>query len=242
MQKAVLSDTLKFLCFILIFALLAGLFSAWALRAEQDAALDVEMDAPPAFTVVIDAGHGGEDGGASSADGALEKELNLAVALYLQGFLEANGVPVVMTRTDDRLLYDRNVNYIGRKKQLDLAAREQIGRETPNSIFVSIHMNAYPLSQYSGLQVWYSPNHAHSKLLAQHIQQGVCATLQPDNHRTVKAATSSIYLLHRLESPAVLVECGFLSNPEEAARLATPDYQQALAFRIFLSIMEAQTT
>jgi len=241
MTRADKSLPLRFLIFLLIFSLIAGLFSYFAIQREKSTGSDLPTETMfRPFTVVLDAGHGGEDGGASSKDGILEKDLNLSIAFLLKDMLEANGVTVVMTRTDDRLLYDRNSNYEGRKKALDLSARKKIAEETSNSIFVSIHMNAYPAAQYSGLQVWYSPNHPHSKTVADTIQSTVKNTLQPLNERHTKAATSSIFLLHHLQTPAVLIECGFLSNPQEAALLNTKEYRQQLAFSIFLAIMRAQ--
>ena len=195
---------------------------------------------PPTLTVVIDAGHGGEDGGAVSKSGLYEKDLNLQIASRLCEMLKANGVNVVMTRTEDILLYDRTVDYQGRKKALDLAARKKIAEETPGCIFVSIHMNSYPQPQYRGLQVWYSANNPDSLLLAQSIQQTVAASLQSDNNRQVKRANSAIYLLHHLHVPAVLVECGFLSNPEEAALLADEEYQQKLTLLLFQAIMKTE--
>ena len=242
MQKRAFGVAVRFLLFLLLFAVIAGLFSVWAMHTDRHVStLPDDPPTPADFTVVIDAGHGGEDGGACSKDGIVEKDLNLDIAMHLRTLLEANGISVVMTRTDDRLLYDRNENFTGRKKHLDLTARARIAAETPNSIFVSIHMNSYPVAKYSGLQVWYSPNHADSARLAHTIQKTVTGALQPENDRAVKPATSSIYLLHRITAPAVLVECGFLSNPEEAARLNTPAYREELAFWLFLSIMEAQT-
>lgn len=195
--------------------------------------------------VVIDAGHGGEDGGAVSAAGLAEKEVNLSVALSLRSFFEAAGIPVVMTRTDDRLLYDRGVNYNGRKKALDLAARRIIGEKASaaaaegggESLFISIHMNAFPQAQYNGAQVWYGVGDPRSFEVATRIQSA-SGQLIPHNNRQVKAAGSSIYLLHRLSGPAVLVECGFMSNPEEAARLGEEAYRRALAAMIFSSVME----
>lgn len=226
----------SFLIFLLIFSMIAACFSFFALRGEFSALSSA--DHPNKLTVILDAGHGGEDGGTTSASGILEKDLNLSIAFLLKDYLEANGINVVMTRTDDRLLYDTSVDYNGRKKSLDLAARKKIGEETPNSIFVSIHINAYPRPQYSGLQVWYSPNNNDSKTIADSIQTTVCDLLQPDNDRKTKPATSSIYLLHHLKSPAVLVECGFLSNEAEAARLSSPEYQRKLAFCLFLAIAQ----
>lgn len=228
------------LCFLLCLGLL--LLTAWGLGAYQGGAAPSSATADPYVaagaslpTVVIDAGHGGEDGGASSASGVVEKDVNLAVALSLRDLLEANGIPTVMTRTADILLYDRTADYKGHKKSLDLAARRAIADSVENCILVSIHMNAYPAAQYSGLQVWYSPAHPDSQALAEGIQT-TALSLMPSNNRKIKAAGSSIYLLHHATYPAVLVECGFLSNPAEAERLGDPAYQQALALVIFSAV------
>ena len=191
--------------------------------------------------VVIDPGHGGEDGGASSAAGLLEKDVNLSVAFALRDLFEAAGIPVVMTRTEDKLLYDRNVDFQGRKKVLDLAARRITAEKTAEaadeiggtSLFISIHMNAFPAPQYSGMQVWYGTGDPLSAEVAESIQ-AASLPLMPENHRQTKAAGSNIYLLHRIQAPAVLVECGFLSNPAEAARLSHTSYQNAIATAIFL--------
>ena len=199
---------------------------------------------PPITCIVIDAGHGGEDGGTSSAAGVLEKDLNLSVAFALRDLLEAAGVPVVMTRTEDKLLYDRNVDFQGRKKVLDLAARRIVAEKTAaaaaksggTSLFISIHMNAFPAPQYSGMQVWYGAGHPLSAEVAGSIQAASSA-IMPDNHRRIKAAGSNIYLLDRIKSPAVLVECGFLSNPAEAERLAREDYQRAVAAVVFAGVV-----
>ena len=199
---------------------------------------------PPIACIVIDAGHGGEDGGTSSAAGVLEKDLNLSVAFALRDLLEAAGVPVVMTRTEDKLLYDRNADFQGRKKVLDLAARRIVAEKTAataaesggTSLFISIHMNAFPAPQYSGMQVWYGTGHPLSAEVAGSIQAASLAVM-PENHRQIKAAGSNIYLLDRIKSPAVLVECGFLSNPAEAERLAREDYQRAVATVVFAGTM-----
>lgn len=222
-----------FLCFCMITAV----FCVPTLRSAEQTVQPNVAD-PPRYTVIIDAGHGGEDGGAVSQSNIFEKDINLAVAFSLRDLLVANGVSVVLTRSEDILLYDRTVNYQGRKKALDLAARRKIAEETENAIFVSIHMNAFPLEQYCGLQVWYSQNSPDSIILAQTIQDFAAKKIQPENDRRVKPATSAIYLLHHLQCPAVLVECGFLSNPQEAELLASEDYQNQLAFLLFLSITE----
>lgn len=188
------------------------------------------------ITVVLDAGHGGEDGGAVSSGGLIEKEVNLKITLLLAQMLRANGFGVILTREKDELLYDKSANYQGRKKVLDLAKRKEIAEETENAIFISIHMNTHPITSCRGLQVWYSQNDPLSKDLAESIQKSTKALLQPENDRGVKAATSNIYLLHRLEIPAVLIECGFLSNGEEAQLLGDEDYQKALALSLFIAI------
>ena len=184
-------------------------------------------------TVILDAGHGGEDGGAVGVTGLVEKDLNLDLAGRLCALLEADGVRVIMTRTEDVLLYDRGVDYQGRKKVLDLAARQAIGDAHPDAIFISLHANTFPEEIYHGLQVWYSPNSEQSVLLAKSIRDSVVGTLQPDNHRQSKQAGSNIFLLHKLQIPAVLVECGFLSNPAECNDLEDPAYRDRLAHALY---------
>lgn len=214
------------------------LLTSLALRYATPRATKATIAVPARqFTVILDAGHGGEDGGASSADGLVEKDLNLSVVFLLRDMLAANGIKVVLTRESDTLLYDKNADYEGRKKALDAAARLRIVEETPNAIFVSIHMNTYPLPTCRGVQVWYSPNHPASLALANNVQGCARTVLQPDNTRKVNAAGSGIYLLHHISVPAILVECGFLSTPDEAALLATEEYQRKLAFAIFCGII-----
>lgn len=229
-----------------LFALAAYLLGGSPLGREravpyQDTAGTATGDAPSItgmYAVVIDAGHGGEDGGASSAAGLVEKDVNLSVALALRDLFEAAGVHVVMTRTEDKLLYDRNVDFQGRKKVLDLAARRLVAEKTAQEadcLFLSIHMNAFPQIQYSGMQVWYGVGDPRSQEVAAAIQSASVA-LMPDNHRKIKPAGSNIYLLDRIRTPAVLVECGFLSNPDEAERLSQEAYRHALAAVIFAAV------
>ena len=190
------------------------------------------------LTLIIDAGHGGEDGGAVGVNGALEKDLNLEIAFLLRDMALAAGYDTVMTRTEDILLYDKNVDYKGRKKALDLLARVKIAEQYENAVFVSIHMNAFPQEQYSGLQVYYSENDPLSQQIAKDIQDGVRTSLQNKNNRKIKPAGANIYLLDRIRLPSVLIECGFLSNTEECEKLSTEEYRQKLALSIFLSISE----
>jgi len=196
---------------------------------------DKPANAKDKITVIIDAGHGGRDGGASTESGVLEKDLNLAVALKLKSLISQLDVNVVMTRETDIMLADENSAH---KKRDDLNARLNMAREHENCIFVSIHMNKFPVEKYSGLQVYYSKNNEESIALAEVIQKKAGEFLRQGNSRTVKAADSSIYILHNIEVPAVLVECGFLSNPTEAALLTTEEYQNKLAAVIFAAVAE----
>lgn len=194
--------------------------------------------------IVIDPGHGGEDGGASASTGLLEKDLNLSVSGSIADMCVLFGVPYKMTRYDDRLLYDmysERSDYTGHKKSLDLANRLRFTEESGAALFVGIHMNKFTDPKYSGLQVYYSPNADDSAAIAEVIQNYTKEHLQPENTRSIKAATSAIYLLRRLTMPAVLVECGFLSNPDEAARLATPAYRSELAGTVFVPLLEYLT-
>lgn len=236
--------------FALTAYLLGGSPTARAEDGRTATAVGEAVDEVPAIAcIVIDAGHGGEDGGTSSAEGVLEKDLNLSVAFALRDLFEAAGVPVVMTRTEDKLLYNRNVDFQGRKKVLDLATRrlvaEKVAAEAEQcggiSLFISIHMNAFPQPQYSGMQVWYGTGHPLSAEAAAGIQSA-SVTIMPDNHRKIKAAGSNIYLLDRIKSPAVLVECGFLSNPEEAERLSREGYRYAVAAVVFAGVIAVDRT
>jgi N-acetylmuramoyl-L-alanine amidase len=239
-SKFAVGYALEFALFCIISALISLIFIIPMLNFNFPLPSE-DAEVQPSLTIVIDAGHGGEDGGASSDAGLLEKEVNLDIALMLRDMLRANGINVVMTREDDRLLYDRSVDFKGRKKKLDLAARSAVMENVPDAIFVSIHMNSYPSPKYSGLQVFYSPNHRDSATLAETIRQLVREKLQKENTRLTKAATSSIFLLHNAKIPAVLVECGFLTNPEEAARFESSEYRQKVAFSLFCAINEFLT-
>ncbi len=186
--------------------------------------------------IVLDAGHGGEDGGAVGTNGILEKELNLETSVVLETYLRFAGFEIVQTRTEDILLYDRSADYTGRKKMLDLAARLKIAEELTPDLFISIHMNAFPDGRYSGLTVYYSPNDPRSKVAAELMQNRVVLSLQPNNNRELKKAGGNIYLLDRLNCPSILVECGFLSNEEECAKLSTEEYRRKLSLVLFSSI------
>ena len=156
----------------------------------------------------------------------------------MRDMLTLAGVEAVMTRTEDRLLYTEEQNIKGHRKENDLRNRLVMSEGYENGMLVSVHMNTFPEESCRGLQVYYSPNDPDSRIVADNIQSSARALLQPYNNRHTKEAGSSIYLLHRSNNPAVLVECGFLSNWEECAKLSTKDYQRRLSFSIFCGIME----
>ena len=186
--------------------------------------------------VVIDAGHGGEDGGAIGVNGCLEKDLNLSMARKLYELLCSMDIDCAMTRDSDTLLYDKTQNYQGKKKRLDMRERLRIASSYPNAIFISIHQNSFPSEKYSGLQIYYSENSPSSFTLAQGIERGIKAVLQHDNSRTAKPSDGNVYLLDSLSCPAILVECGFLSNAEECDRLCDDDYQNELCSLLAVEI------
>ncbi len=189
-------------------------------------------------TVIIDPGHGGEDGGTSSSDGTLEKHINLKIALKLRSMLEMSGYDTLMTRDKDIQLGDTSLDTIRQRKVSDIKTRLKITQDNPNAILVSIHQNHYSSSVYKGMQVFYSPKNEKSKLLADCIQSNTVNYLQNDNKRCTKETNSNIYLLYNSTIPSVLVECGFMSNEEEAKILKEDEYQQKLAFSIMSGIQK----
>jgi N-acetylmuramoyl-L-alanine amidase len=223
---------LQFFLFTLIFCTILSLLFFIARRTDSTQVVengsDVESQSTLLPTVVIDAGHGGEDGGTVGVDGTLEKDINLTLARELFDALTSRGIRCVMTRTEDMLLYDRNADYEGRKKALDAKARLEIAAKQERAIFVSIHQNSYPVAKYSGFQVYYSKNSPESAEIAKKLELAVREELQPDNNRASKEAGTNIYLLNKLTCPAVLLECGFLSNPEECAQLQDTEYRARL--------------
>ncbi len=197
--------------------------------------------------IIIDAGHGGVDGGAVSADGTTEKDLNLDIALKMNDYLQNLGYKTILTRSDDVSIHDSDAGTIRQKKVSDLHNRLDIINSTPDSIFVSVHQNYYTQSKYSGTQVFYSVNNPDSEKLAQSIQTSVVTLLQPDNNRQIKQSGSSIFLLHNATAPSVLVECGFLSNAQETEKLKNEAYRMQMAQAVckgiinYLNGMESET-
>ena len=202
----------------------------------------VSVDARPVSPVfILDPGHGGEDGGAEGVDGTLEKHLNLDTVLTMEALADFLGYPTVLTRTDDTMLYNRYgamPESVKKKKSYDLRNRLRFAEESGGSLFCSIHMNKFPQTECRGLQVYYGPAAEASGSYAAVLQNYARTFLDPENDRETKKADASIYLLHRIRMPAVLVECGFLSNPEECALLNTPAYRQKTASVLTAALAE----
>lgn len=196
---------------------------------------NVKSDEP---VIVIDAGHGGVDGGAVASDGTNEKDINLDIALKLNELMKLNGFSTVMTRTEDISIHDDDATTIRQKKVSDLKKRLSILDDGDALCMISIHQNIYSSSKYSGTQVFYGKNNTLSETLADSIQNQVVTLMQPDNKRAIKQTTKDIYLLYNAQKPCVMVECGFLSNQEELSNLKDDEYQTKMAFAVFVGFLE----
>ena len=174
---------------------------------------------------IIDPGHGGVDGGATSCTGKLESSFNLEISLRLRDLMHFLGYQTRMIRTEDISVYTEGET-IAAKKMSDLKERVRICNETDGAILLSIHQNIYPDSRYSGAQVFHAKSQG-SKELAEGLQKSLISTLNPGSRRTVKQS-EGVYLMEHISCPGVLIECGFLSNPEEEAKLRSAAYQKQL--------------
>ena len=187
--------------------------------------------------IVIDPGHGGADGGATGVAGTRESDLNLAVSLRLQALLRLFGHEPVMVRTTDTAVYSAGAGTISEKKVSDIHNRVRLVNDTPGALLVSIHQNFFTQGKYSGAQVFYADD-AYSRELAQQMQAQLRASLDPGNRREAKGAAGTVYLMNHIQTPGILVECGFLSNAAEEARLNTPAYQTRLAMTMAAVLLQ----
>lgn len=212
---------------ITLYLLIMGLFVSsafWGSRAVTAASESIPVNRN--FCFIIDPGHGGVDGGATSCTGVLESELNLQIALRLNDLLHFLGYSTKMVRTEDISVYTEGET-IAQKKVSDLKERVRICNETEGAVLLSIHQNNFPDAQYSGAQVFY-PKEESSKAFAKQLQDEMIRTLNPSSRRSVKQA-QGVYLMEHISCPGVLIECGFLSNPEEEAKLRSENYQKKLS-------------
>ena len=232
-HRKILSGAL--LCGCALFALYGA--SVAADRREKGALpvslTDLDGEKP---LIVLDAGHGGIDGGCTSAEGIPEKGINLDILLRLRDILEVNGYEVRVTRDSDRSIHDDGVEGIAAQKSSDMDNRLALFNESGNAVCVSIHQNQFTDSRYKGAQMFYSNNNKASETLARMMQERFRELLQPDNDREIKLCGKELFLCYYSENPTIMAECGFMSNPDEAALLNTGEYRGKVAFTLFAGI------
>lgn len=225
----------RFLAGLLCVLLLIGLNNVSVGTSYAFGIITSKSESSKMPTVIIDAGHGGFDGGAVAKDGTVEKDINLAISLKLNTVLEALGYKTVTVRTTDTAVNDTDNNG-GSAKASDIKNRVALMNKHPDAIFVSIHMNKYGTTQPHGAQVFYARTE-NSDILANCIQCSISLKVQPDNKRVIKPTTNDIYLLKHATIPAVIVECGFLSNPKDLENLKNEEYQLKVATSIAFGII-----
>ena len=186
--------------------------------------------------IVLDAGHGTPDEGAQSSKGTTEAESNLAITLKVQKLLEQSGAHVVLTRSDEKSIYDLDSKTLKQKKISDIHNRVKIGNSASADIFVSIHLNKIPQQEYTGWQCFYNSKNEHSKKLAEMIQKNLNQAIQKENER-IAMKLDKVYIMKHVEIPISIVECGFLSNPQEEQELLQDSYQERLAWGIYNGII-----
>ena len=217
----------KIWAMVFVYIVVTGAFLGLAcLGSEVASVLAERMPVERYHTIVIDPGHGGEDGGATSCNGKPESGYNLEIGLKLRDLLQLLGFRTSMTRTRDESVYKEG-STIAAKKVSDLKERVRMVNSTENAILLSIHQNTFSDGQYHGAQVFYSPK-GESQALAEAMQQAFCSTVNPGSNRKIKKA-EGIYLMQHIDCTGILVECGFLSNGREDALLQTDAYQRKLA-------------
>ena len=226
-------------CLLLIVAYFIAYFGAQRIKDNIEPSLSfasVQADAVP--VIILDAGHGGIDGGCSTANGVPEKGINLNIMLTLHDLLTVSGFDVEATRDADRSIHDSGIEGIANQKSSDMDNRLALFNKYDNAICISIHQNQYVNESASGAQMFYSATNAQSEFLAQSIQNSFVSHIQPENEREIKLCGEELFLCHFCKNPTVMVECGFLSNPHEAQLLVTTDYQTQVALTIYAGLMD----
>lgn len=227
----------KVLCFLVsAIIFLAVIISIKSNNAIKNANAVAKVAMPK---IVLDAGHGGFDGGAVNGE-VLEKNINLSFALEFEPLLKAFGYDVIMTRVGDYGTDDEGLNTIRQKKVSDIKNRLKLVENTDIECFVSIHQNIFSASKFKGTQVFYSGNNNVSKTLAKNIQNSVKTFVQPNNNRLVKECGKNIYLMYHTTKPAVLVECGFMSNENELRNLLDKNYRGKINLCILNGIINGR--
>ncbi len=221
---------LVFYCATIVAVLVASELGSRTVTAIADSA-----PIPREHCIIIDPGHGGEDGGATSCTGIVESVYNLDISLRLNDLFHLLGYETKIIRTTDISVYTKGET-IAQKKVSDLKERVRIANETENTLLLSIHQNNYPDSRYSGVQVFYAPTEG-SEALAKQLQSSLMANLHPKTNRDARKS-SGVYLMEHIRCPGVLIECGFLSNPEEEAKLRDSTYQKKMCCVIAATVSQ----
>jgi N-acetylmuramoyl-L-alanine amidase len=225
MKKAVLGWLAAFLLLLSLLSYELPLYESWS-------AWSLPLSG---VIIVLDPGHGGVDGGAVAKNGVVEKDVTLPISFYLRDFLQEAGALVIMTREHDTDLAEGSFHNLAQRKRDDLRKRVQLVKDSQADLLVSIHTNAYPGEKWRGAQTFYHPAYKESETLAQFIQDEIVKKLENTDRLAKKI--DNIYLLENIEVPGVIVEVGFLSNPEEANLLKTDDYQRKMAQAIYQGIL-----
>lgn len=226
----------KRLIFIEVSIILSIFFSTILNKSNNDT-INTSSIPVSSHTVTIDAGHGIPDEGAQNENGLTEAGINLKIALKVQKLLEVSNCTVILTRSDENGIYDIDSKTLREMKVSDMKNRVKIGNSSDSDIFVSIHLNKIPQNQYYGWQTFYKKNSEEGKKLSNYIQENLNQSIQIENKR-VPQTISGKYIIENLEIPTVIVECGFLSNPNEANLLTQNDYQDKIAWGIYCGIMD----
>lgn len=223
----------------IIFMILAVLISviSFSLRNKEKNTVSVSSLPITNKVIILDAGHGLPDSGASSSSGVTEESINLSITKKVQSLLEQSGSTVLLTRSDENGIYDLDKSSIRNKKVSDIKNRVKIGNESSADIFVSIHLNKIPQQQYYGWQTFFKQGNEQSRKLAICIQGGLNNSIQKNNKREPLKLVGK-YIIDHVEIPISIVECGFLSNPEEEKQLQDDGYQNRLAWGIYTGIMD----
>lgn len=225
-MNEVLSMKAKFPVYFLFYFLVFSVFVGAVMAGSKAVTVISESSpVPRKHTLIIDAGHGGIDGGATSCTGVLESNINLQISTRLNDLFHLLGYETRMIRNSDTSVYTQG-NTIASQKISDLKERVRIVNSTENAVLISVHQNTFSDQKYSGAQVFYAPTDG-SQSFAESLQTAMVSAVNPGSRRKAKKA-NGVYLMEHIQCPGILVECGFLSNPEEEAMLRTKEYQQKL--------------
>lgn len=221
---------------ISIFLTIVLFFTILTVDKTRNASSDkfVTTDVP---VIIIDAGHGGEDGGAVVQENVVEKDINLSISLKINDILSLLGFNTYMVRETDKLIYDIDSSTLRQKKNSDLRNRLSLMNKFENCLFISIHQNKFEDSRIWGAQTFYSPNDEQSPILAEFIQSSIISLTQPNNKRVIKKTGTNVFVIYNATKPAIMVECGFMSNYDELLKLKDNKYQNQMSFSIVNGIL-----